>query len=421
MATAPSLFGATPESIQQARDAALNKEANAYAQLDPFQRASAGLYRGGSQLGGAIGRMLGGQDPEMMRMQQRQALLQGLDQTDPQSWLSVASKLSGANDFAGAQEAVAKAQQLRAAGTQNRLDEATIGSKLSEKSTPEMKNAAAVAGSKAQPGTPEFTAAYKTELARLTTKEGTRDQIKEVGVALGSNKPVYTVQTAAGIQQVTFEQDETGKQVMKPYVGAVDRTTAKVSASATTVGENQFAKNLGGGQADSLLASQILAQDASNILDTNKTARSLLKAGAITGTGADFFVALNSGLKQAGIDFGYADAAANSQAYSAALGANVGRIIKQFGAGTGLSDADRAYAEQMAAGKISINRAAIDKILDINDKAAKGVINRHNKAASGVKSQIPLTVDLPSEGSSGASGNNEEALYQAYKRKQQGG
>jgi hypothetical protein len=404
MATAPSLFGATPESIQQARDAALNQEANAYAQLDPFQRASAGLYRGGSQLGGAIGRMLGGQDPEMMRMQQRQALLQGLDQTDPQSWLSVASKLSGANDFAGAQEAVAKAQQLRAAGTQNRLDEATIGSKLSEKSTPEMKNAAAVAGSKAQPGTPEFTAAYKTELARLTTKEGTRDQIKEVGVALGSNKPVYTVQTAAGIQQVTFEQDETGKQVMKPYVGAVDRTTAKVSASATTVGENQFAKNLGGGQADSLLASQILAQDASNILDTNKTARSLLKAGAITGTGADFFVALNSGLKQAGIDFGYADAAANSQAYSAALGANVGRIIKQFGAGTGLSDADRAYAEQMAAGKISINRAAIDKILDINDKAAKGVINRHNKAASGVKSQIPLTVDMPATEAAGTWG-----------------
>jgi hypothetical protein len=404
MATAPSLFGATPESIQQARDDALNKEANAYAQLDPFQRASAGLYRGGSQLGGAIGRMLGGQDPEMMRMQQRQALLQGLDQTDPQSWLSVASKLSGANDFAGAQEAVAKAQQLRAAGTQNRLDEATIGSKLSEKSTPEMKNAAAVAGSKAQPGTPEFTAAYKTELARLTTKEGTRDQIKEVGVALGSNKPVYTVQTAAGIQQVTFEQDETGKQVMKPYVGAVDRTTAKVSASATTVGENQFAKNLGGGQADSLLASQILAQDASNILDTNKTARSLLKAGAITGTGADFFVALNSGLKQAGIDFGYADAAANSQAYSAALGANVGRIIKQFGAGTGLSDADRAYAEQMAAGKISINRAAIDKILDINDKAAKGVINRHNKAASGVKSQIPLTVDMPATEAAGTWG-----------------
>jgi hypothetical protein len=404
MATAPSLFGATPESIQQARDAALNQEANAYAQLDPFQRASAGLYRGGSQLGGAIGRMLGGQDPEMQRMQQRQALLQGLDQTDPQSWLSVASKLSGANDFAGAQEAVAKAQQLRAAGTQNRLDEATIGSKLSEKSTPEMKNAAAVAGSKAQPGTPEFTAAYKTELARLTTKEGTRDQIKEVGVALGSNKPVYTVQTAAGIQQVTFEQDETGKQVMKPYVGAVDRATVKVSASATTVGENQFAKNLGGGQADSLLASQVLAQDAANIIDTNKTARSLLKAGAITGTGADFFVSLNSGLKQAGIDFGYADAAANSQAYTAALGSNVGRLIKQFGAGTGLSDADRAYAEQMAAGKISITRAAIEKILDINDKAAKGVITRHNKSASGVKSQIPLTVDMPATEAAGTWG-----------------
>ena len=82
----------------------------------------------------------------------------------------------------------------------------------------------------------------------------------------------------------------------------------------------------------------------------------------------------------------------------------MGRIIKQFGAGTGLSDADRAYAEQMAAGKISITRAALERILDINDKAAKGVITRHNKVASGVKSQLPLTVDLPSEGSSGAPG-----------------
>jgi hypothetical protein len=348
--------------------------------------------------------MLGGQDPEMMRMQQRQSLLQGLDQTDPQSWLSVASKLSGANDFAGAQEAVAKAQQLQAAGTKNRLDEATIGSKLSEKSTPEMKNAAAVAGSKAQPGTPEFTTAYNSELARLTTKEGTRDQIKEVGVASGSNKPVYTLQTSKGIQQVTFEQGADGQQVMQPYVGAVDRTTAKVSATAITKGADKFAEELGGGQAKAVLASQVLAQDAANILDTNKTARSILKAGAITGTGADFFVGLNSGLKQAGIDFGYADAAANSQAYTAALGANVGRIIKQFGAGTGLSDADRAYAEQMAAGKISITRTALEKILDINDKAAKGVINRHNKVASGVQSQLPLTVDLPSESSAGALG-----------------
>ena len=103
----------------------------------------------------------------------------------------------------------------------------------------------------------------------------------------------------------------------------------------------------------------------------------------------------NNALKQAGIDFGYADAAANSQAYAAAMGANVGRIIKQFGAGTGLSDADRDYAAQMAGGKISITEAGLRKILDINDRAARNVIERHNKSVKGIKTNIPLEVEMP--------------------------
>jgi hypothetical protein len=159
--------------------------------------------------------------------------------------------------------------------------------------------------------------------------------------------------------------------------------------------EKSFETGLGKGQSDRILANQVVAQDAAAILETNQVGRDLLKSGAITGTGADFFVGFNNALKQAGIDFGYADAAANSQAYAAAMGANVGRIIKQFGAGTGLSDADRDYAAQMAGGKINLTEAALRKILDINDKAANRVIDLHNKNVSGVKTNIPLTVDKP--------------------------
>jgi hypothetical protein len=107
MATAPSLFGATPESIQQARDAALNQEANAYAQLDPFQRASAGLYKGGNQLGGAIGRMLGGQDPAMLQMQKRQELIRGVNPNDLASIAAGIQKAMAANDYPAAQELAA--------------------------------------------------------------------------------------------------------------------------------------------------------------------------------------------------------------------------------------------------------------------------------------------------------------------------
>jgi hypothetical protein len=159
--------------------------------------------------------------------------------------------------------------------------------------------------------------------------------------------------------------------------------------------EKAFESELGKGQAQAVLKSKEGAEDARQIIDTVNIGRSLLNSGAITGFGADFLVNLNSGLKQAGIDLGYADAASNSQAYMSALGNNVGRIIKLFGAGTGLSDADREYAAQIAGGKIQLNEAALRRILDINETASRNVIALHNKKSKDIKTNIPLTVEMP--------------------------
>jgi len=159
--------------------------------------------------------------------------------------------------------------------------------------------------------------------------------------------------------------------------------------------QKAFEAEIGKGQADAILKSRTAAEDAATILQTNQVGRDLLNSGAITGAGADFFVGLNQGLKTAGIDFGFADASANSQAYAAAMGQNTAKLIKQFGAGTGLSDGDRKYAEKIAAGQITMDEKAIRKILDINDRAARNVITGHNKKVEGIKTNIPLKVDLP--------------------------
>jgi hypothetical protein len=159
--------------------------------------------------------------------------------------------------------------------------------------------------------------------------------------------------------------------------------------------EKAFEAELGKGQADAILKSRTAAEDAATILATNQVGRDLLNSGAITGAGADFFVGLNQGLKTAGIDFGFADASANSQAYAAAMGQNTAKLIKQFGAGTGLSDGDRKYAEKIAAGQITMDEKAIRRILDINDRAARNVITGHNKKVEKIKTNIPLKVDLP--------------------------
>ena len=173
-------------------------------------------------------------------------------------------------------------------------------------------------------------------------------------------------------------------------------------APGTTVNIDQkqasaFESELGKGQAESVIKSRTAAQDAVAIIDTVKTGRDIMKSGMITGAGADFLVNLNQGLKTAGIDAGYADASANSQAFAANMAGNVGKLIKQFGAGTGLSDADREFAKEMAGGRISLDAKAINRILEINEKAARNTITRHNKDVKGIKTNIPLEVEMPPE------------------------
>jgi hypothetical protein len=157
--------------------------------------------------------------------------------------------------------------------------------------------------------------------------------------------------------------------------------------------ESEFNKQLGGGQAKKVLEDKGKAEDAAQILATNQVAKNLLDKGMLTGVGAEFFTTLNQGLSQAGIDFGLADAAQNSQAYGALMAKNTATIIKNFGAGTGISDADRIYAKQAAAGDITMDENAIRKIIMVNDRVAKAAIAKHNKNVSRIKTNIPLTVN----------------------------
>jgi hypothetical protein len=188
-----------------------------------------------------------------------------------------------------------------------------------------------------------------------------------------------------------------GTGAATPVAGSIGATYNKPAASTVVnvdmAQEKEFEKALGKGQADKVLTSKASAEDAAQILATNKVAKDLLDKGMITGTGADFFVGLNKALNKAGIDFGGADAAANSQAYGGLMATNTAKIIKNFGAGTGLSDADRAYALKAAAGDINMDEKAIRRLIDINSRAAQNVIKLHNKNVSGIKTNIPLTVN----------------------------
>lgn len=137
------------------------------------------------------------------------------------------------------------------------------------------------------------------------------------------------------------------------------------------------------------------AEDAVVSLRSVQEARSLLDQGIISGFGANFIVGLGKALQQAGIEFD-SDAIANTEAFAAAQAKQVATIIKDFGAGTGLSDADREFALKAAAGDITMTEKSIRRILDINERANINMIKRYNKEMAGIDSKFkPLEISKP--------------------------
>jgi len=89
-----SLFGVSPERYQEQKDAALQQEALAYAKLDPYERATAGIYAGARGLASGIGRMLGGEDPGMRRVTEQDQIIRSIDLNDPETYGPAAQRAS---------------------------------------------------------------------------------------------------------------------------------------------------------------------------------------------------------------------------------------------------------------------------------------------------------------------------------------
>jgi hypothetical protein len=278
-----SLFGIDPSEVLAAREAAAQSRALGYAQLDPMQQAMYGASMAGHRAGNFVGGLMGAQDPELVKASQRSALAREIDWSNPESVQAAVMKASQMGDQQAAMELASRFQQMKASATEQQLKRAQAMKAFSDAEyasfTPEMKNAAALtAAKKFPPGSPEYIEEFSKELKRLTTKEGSNGTIKEVGVAVGTREPVYTWQAPGSTvpQQVIFKTGPDGKQVPVPYSGGVDRSTAKVSATANggnTYQEDEFSKELGKQNAKRLNDAMETAQASQLALNTVQAMR----------------------------------------------------------------------------------------------------------------------------------------------------
>ena len=222
----PGLFGVTPESYRQQQQAAFDARALENVKLTSEQQANLNIQSGAYGLAGGIGRMLGGEDPQMKIISGRNAVLQQIDQSNPESIMEGAKLLAQSGDNEGAmslanyarqaqselagveqktaaakaslaaasrtpKEGVASKVQVAARireltmerenvspyGPEARAIDAEIANlerqEKAEVTTPEMKNATALALTKFAFGTPEFNAEYARLLGQSTGKKMT--------------------------------------------------------------------------------------------------------------------------------------------------------------------------------------------------------------------------------------------------------
>ena len=458
----------TPDMYRMQQQEALDRRALQFAQLTPFQRAEMSLYRGGANLASGIGSLLGVEDPQLKLISQRQQLSQGLDVADPNAILQRAQQAAEMGDmqFATvladyarkAQSEMALAQQRtregKAAATPKELQIAQARAQLLDQQaqleampdSPEKARSLAVikntlAGLTATArqgqipdaieiarelaleagpeGSEAYTKRYRDELKRLSTKEKTeKANIKEVGVAVGSNAPVYL--DVNNDQQFTYQTGADGKQMRVPYVGGVDRTTAKTQISVEQKGKEEFIKQLGKNDAKTVTDAIDTRNSSVAALNTLQEMSRLNDQGLISGSYATGRVGASNFLNTLGL-IGAKDQVSlasseqfQKQANDLVLATLGGRL------GAGFSNEDRKFIqsivpqlENSATARRELINFMIKKNMQIVDETTRlEEYARQNNGLGGFKPKIPLATTPKT----GAAAMSDQQLLDTLKK-----
>lgn len=89
-----------------------------------------------------------------------------------------------------------------------------------------------------------------------------------------------------------------------------------------------------------------------------------------------------------GIDLGDLEGITNTETYAAMAATRVADYITNLGAGTGLSDADREFAQAVVAGNVTADASSLKRILTSLRSGAVNKINKYNEVREDVRSGL---------------------------------
>ena len=251
-----------------------------------------------------------------------------------------------------------------------------------EAQTSEVKNATAYANSLGfESGSKEWQKAYADKFAELIAVKGTeatKANIKEIGVSAKGDAVYLDVNND---EQFTYKI-ENGKTVRQPYAGAVDRTTAKVSATANAPAvkqEEEFSKQRGKDQAAALAEASTAARAASQAITSITTMKQLDQTGQlVTGPLANSYVGASNLLASIGLlSKNQVSILTSSQVYDKSA---KDLVMQDLGGklGAQISDADRKFVEDRIP-QLTTSAKARTELLDKIEQIQRGKIAYYGK------------------------------------------
>jgi len=246
---------------------------------------------------------------------------------------------------------------------------------------------------------PTQTPAQRKQLAR---QRGISDKLfKELGLGQAPDQVFNDVLTGQRGGDIEFFLKDGKVMPFRTEGGQVYNRENNTWVSAQQLGLNrappevQRIENLSG-----TLAEKIMGEGVGRLSDgldsANKAVTSIESIDTslenidnmFTGYGATFRMDVARAARVAGIDISAADQIEDTEEYASLAGARVADYITNLGAGTGLSDKDREFAEKVVAGDIGMSTGAMRKLLTTIRKQNVRTITQYNTLRGAVDSKL---------------------------------
>lgn len=270
------LFGVDPQAYAIAQNDKLNAQAAQFAELDPFQKANFGLYKGGAQLGNLGAGLMGVKDPQLFAQQTAQQLSSQFDVTTPQGLKDYASALVKAGQESQnptlmqfGMMALDKSNSLAKAGLENVKTQSEISKNMGANQTEVMKTQQAIAALRAQ-GDPQGQIPALEDRLRSLVKSDIPASVFNSVIAPQTEKFNVATQNKAELDRLTGQIDS---GVLKFGLTENFRNKLKTVAGESTEG-SRAAQDFNSTLESIRLQAQILQKgsqtdrDAANIMNS---------------------------------------------------------------------------------------------------------------------------------------------------------